>query len=306
MGLGVLTLATPDDYRKAIGLALSLRVSNPGLPIAVACSPKLHTLISPYFDHVVVEDPGVRGFVHKLYLDRYSPFEETFYFDADVLVFRNLNNIIENWRGQAYAVCGNYVTGGVSPFGLDRDRVLRLIGKDKLVHIDGAGHAYFKKSECHKVFDLARDIANRYRQYAGDIRIADEDVMDIALTILQFIPMPHGEFWSRYCSAKKGSVIINAAEGSCTFESAVSGQVQRPYMMHFAAHEAPFVYAGQLRQLFKKFDVGVGGLLRLAIADFYVERVKWPAKMAIKQLLARIGLLSWAERSFRIPTHVRD
>ena len=54
---GVLTLATPNDYLKAIGLALSMRVSNPDVPTAIACSPKIRHLVAPYFDHVIDEKP---------------------------------------------------------------------------------------------------------------------------------------------------------------------------------------------------------------------------------------------------------
>ena len=85
---GILTLATPNDYLKAIGLALSVRVSNPGVPVAVACSAKVRPFVAPYFDHVIAEQAGLRGFVHKVYLDRYSPFTETMFFDSDVLVFK--------------------------------------------------------------------------------------------------------------------------------------------------------------------------------------------------------------------------
>src|ERR1700751_3928974 len=127
MTFGVLTLATTDDYRKAIGLALSVRVSNPGIPIAVACSPRARPFLEPYFDQVVDKDPALHGYVHKIHLDRYSPFDETFYFDSDVLVFRPLQEVLDSWRGQPFAACGNYVTTGISPFGLDRTRVLKLI-----------------------------------------------------------------------------------------------------------------------------------------------------------------------------------
>lgn len=80
MDFGALTLATPADYQKAIGLALSLRVSNPGVPVAVACSPKVRPLVAKYFDYTIDDDPTISGFMHKLHLDRYSPFKETFFF----------------------------------------------------------------------------------------------------------------------------------------------------------------------------------------------------------------------------------
>ena len=77
MSFGILTLATPSDYLKAIGLALSLKVSNPGVPLAVACHPRIKPLLAPHFDFVIDEQPDIRGFAHKVYLDYYTPFEKT-------------------------------------------------------------------------------------------------------------------------------------------------------------------------------------------------------------------------------------
>jgi hypothetical protein len=282
MDFGVLTLATHGDYQKAIGLALSVRVSNPGVPIAVACSKDAREFVAPHFDHVIDQDPLLRRFEHKLYLDKYSPFEETFYFDSDVLIFRPLSEVIGRWRRQPYAACGNYATAGVSAFGLDTETVLRIIGHKKMVKIDGAGHAYFRKPDCIPVFELARKIASNYRDYAGEISLADEDVMNIAMTIMGLTPVPHVEFWSLYCSGKPGSIRLNAAEGECSLEVVVTGQTQRPYMMHFAAREAPFVYAKQLRQLFKKFGVPTNGITSRAIHDFYIRELNWPAKRAVR------------------------
>ena len=275
MSFGVLTLATAGDYRKAIGLALSVRVSNPGVPIAVACAPNMRGLLAPYFDHLIDKDPSLFGYVHKIHIDRYSPFEETFFFDSDVLLFRPLAEVIDHWRGKPYAACGNYTKFFFSLFGLDLDRVL---------------------NKCHAVFDLARQIAANYRDYAGEIKFADEDIIDIALTILNLKPIPHGEFWSRYCTAKKGSIVMNAAEGECRFQSATSGKLQRPHMMHFAGREAPFAYAMQLRRLFAKFNVSTEGLMRSAIEDVYIAGIKYPTKRAGKMLLTKLGLLDIAYR----------
>jgi hypothetical protein len=290
MSFGVLTLATPNDYRKAIGLALSVRVSNPGVPVAVACSPMVRPLVESYFDHIVDEDPSLRGFMHKLHLDRYSPFDETFFFDSDVLVFRPLSEVVGAWRGQPYTACGEYVSGGRSPFGLDRRRALDAIGVDKLVHIDGAGHAYFRKPECAAVFDQARRVALTYQQHGSAVRFCDEDVIDIAMTELGLKPMPRVPFWSRHCSGKTGSMQMDAAQGKCQFELVTSpGRLQRPYIMHFAANEAPFTYALQLRRLFKKFGASRRGLLKQAADDFFETQIKWRIKRALKKVLRIAG-----------------
>ena len=159
---GILTLATPNDYRKAIGLALSVRVSNPGVQIAVACSPRVGKLVAPYFDIIVDENRSLRGFEHKVHLDEYTPFETTFFFDSDILIFRPLQEIVDSWGDQPYLACGIYTTDGFSSFGQDKVKVLKKLGKEKLVTIDGAGHALFRTPQSKEIFDLAREVTARW------------------------------------------------------------------------------------------------------------------------------------------------
>ncbi len=293
MSFGILTLATPGDYKKAIGLALSARVCNQGVPLAVACSPKLQPLLSPYFDHVVPENPALRGFEHKVHLDKYSPFENTFFFDSDVLLFRNLVEIISKWPDQAYTAAGEYLTDGVSSFGMDRQKALQKIGKNKMVVIDGAGHAFFRKPGCYAVFDLAREITKNYREYVGDITYADEDVMNIAMTILGLVPTPRSDFslpsfdfLSRYLSAMPGTMMMDASMGKCHFIARHSGKRTDPYMMHFAANEAPIPYAIQLNRLFKKYGAPTAGLFQEALKDIFVSNLLWPSKTFLRNLLS--------------------
>jgi hypothetical protein len=283
MSFGVLTLATPNDYLKAIGLALSLRISNPGVPVAVACSPKVRLLVEPYFDHVIDEDPSLRGFVHKVHLDRYTPFDETMFFDSDVLVFRPIRLFIEQWGDAPYIACGAYQTGGISSFGLDRKKVAGKIGKDSLVVIDGAGHALFRKPDCLDVFGMARTVTANYRNYAGDIKYADEDVMNIVMTMMDLSPAPHGEFFSRYLSAKPGTMRMDVTKGHCEFVAFTTGRKFSPCMMHFAANEAPLAYGFQLWRLFRHFGVPTNGLVKLALSDVYDRQIKTPLHNSINR-----------------------
>src|SRR5205823_321827 len=103
----------------------------------------------------------------------------------------------------------------LSSFGLDNAKVLKIINHRQLVHIDGAGHAYFEKPSCQQVFDFAREVAKNYRHYAGEIAMADEDVMNITMTQLGIAPMPQFGFWSIYASARKGSLKMDASAGNC-------------------------------------------------------------------------------------------
>lgn len=273
MTLGVLTLATRHDYLKAIGLALSLKCSNPGLPLAVATSKELKSCLKPYFDFVIDEDPNIRGFVHKLYLDIYSPFDTTFFFDSDVLVFKPLEPVIAKWSGQAYVARGYYKNDGFSAFGLDRKNVLQKLGKQELVVIDGAGHALFKKPDCEEAFTRAREVAENYFHYAGNIKLADEDVMSIVMTMLDLAPAKYANFLSRHLSAKPGSLLLAAENAYCRFVEVSNDEVTEPVMMHFAANEGALSYAIQLNRLFKKFGVGINLRVRLInqmVRDLYI------------------------------------
>ena len=276
---GVLTLATPGDYLKAIGLALSLRVSNPGVPIAVACSPSVMPLVKPYFDVIIEEKAGLRGFVHKVHLDEYSPFGETMFFDSDVLVFRPILPFVRSWGSGPYYACGGYMTDGVSSFGLDRRAVLEKLNKPRLVVIDGAGHALFRQPSCKAVFDFARAVTQDYARYVGEqARYADEDVLSIVLTSLDLPPAPdHDYFHARYLSARPGTMTMDATAGICTFiasDPKLNGKRIEPYAVHFADREAPIPYTRQLLGLFRKFGVPTDGLVKMGASDFYRGSIK--------------------------------
>ena len=284
---GILTLATPNDYLKAIGLALSVRVSNPGVQIAVACSARVRPLLEPYFDHVIEEQAGLRGFVHKVYLDKYSPFEETMFFDSDVFVFKPVQPYVDDWRKHAYTATGKMVATGKSTFGMDRAEMLRQLGKPSLVVIDGAGHAYFRKPDCYEIFDTARDVTARHKEIMGPIPYADEDVMDYVMTKYDLPPMPMPDFFSRYRSAVPGTVKLDPGRGECEFVFRDTGKVMHPCMMHFAANEAPGVYHWKLYKLFKQFDIPVAGLWASAVKDCQELYVRLPLHKFKKRVLGK-------------------
>lgn len=286
---GVLTLATPNDYLKAIGLALSLRVSNPGVPVAVACAQAVRPLLEPYFDHVVLETPGLRGFVHKVHLDRYSPYAETVFLDSDVLVFKPLRPYTQRWGRTPYTACGGYIDHGLSGFGLDRKAVMAKIGKDRLVTIDGAGHAYFCKPECTQVFDKAREVTAHYADYAGDIPYADEDVLAIVMSMLDVAPVPYEDFFSRHLSIRPGTLEMDATRGLCRFTGAHNGEPLEPCMMHFANNEGALEYTRQLLRLFRRFGVPRSGLLAQGAADIFTHEVRNRASRGLRSVKKLIG-----------------
>ena len=281
---GVLTLASPSDYLKAIGLALSLRASNPGVPTAVACSKKFHRILQPYFDYVIEEQADLRGFEHKVHLDEYTPFKTTFFLDSDVLVFKPLKPYVELWGNPVYAAQGWFETYGFSTFGLDRAAILKKIGRDRFTVIEGSGHACFRTPESKEMFDLARVITANYTDYAGNIQYADEDAVAIAMTMLDMPPAPFSDFFSRYLSGKPGTIEIDSARARCRFIWRDNNQPFEPCMMHFAANESPIPYTRELLRLFRIYKVPTDGLLRLGLTDFWHSSLKSEVRARIDSI----------------------
>lgn len=272
---GVLTLATMQDYQKAIGLALSLRVSNPGVKVAVVCSSGVGKVLGSYFDYVIEEIKGLKGFRHKVHLDRYSPFQRTFFFDSDVLVFKDLSPFIHRCGDRPYSACGRYMTDGKSSFGLDRRVIIEKMGFAELAVIDGAGHAFFDTDKAASLFDRARYITQNYDSFAPGARYADEDVMNIVLTEFGVSPViDDGRFFSRLLSAKRGTLSMDARYGICSFVEASDGLPRSPCMMHFAADEGFVRYTLELFRLFKHYGVPTKGLLASALGDMMRREIR--------------------------------
>lgn len=290
MGFGILTSAIKTDYYKAIGLALSLRITNPGVPVAIVCPKNIRDLVAPYFNHVVDEDPKFKGFEHKVNLDCYSPFDETLFLDSDILVFRNVKPFLATWGQLPYTACGHYAVGGSSSFGLDIQKTLNLLGKDRFVKIEGVGHGLFRKPECVSFFDRAREVTKNYRSYAGSAKYADEDAVSIVMTMMDYQPAPWGEFFSRYMNAKPGTMHMNAVKGECTFIHLDTGKPYSPCTMHFARDEAAFAYTWQLYKLFRHFGVPTKGLLQFALIGFYKCEIKLRLHQYKNKLKKMLGI----------------
>lgn len=285
MNFGILTLATQSDYLKAIGLALSLKVSNPGVATAVACTPGVKSLLAPYFDFVIDQRPDVKGFAQKVYLDHYTPFDNTLFLDSDILVFKPVAPYIQAWGNDiSYIATGKYVTGGFSSFGFDRNILMQRMGWSRLVCIDGAGHAFFCKPACEAFFTRAREITENYKDIAGSARYADEDVVNIVMTEFGLEPPSRYPFFSRHLSAKRGTWDMDASIGKCRGALAETGKPFEPCMMHFANNEAPLAYTLQLLKLFSKFGLSAKGLYQFGARLFWKRHIKLQLYFKLKQL----------------------
>lgn len=283
---GFLTLAKKSDYQKAIGLALSLKMASPGIPISIVCNETVAALAGDYFDAVIKERNDITGFKHKIFLDQYSPYQKTLFLDADILVFKDVLPVIKLWNGCAYTARGRYCRSGISSFGLDVKTVLSKTGATRFVDISGAGHAYFEKPQCFQFFDLARNISNNYSEYVSSGRFADEDAAGIAMTLLNLPPQEIFGFLGMPWHARKGTLEMDIRVQTCRYVDEVHGNVE-PYLMHFPRKGFPFLYARELSRLFKVNDVRIQGIWRRALLQKLITDLWWPMIKIVK--LKKLG-----------------
>jgi len=280
---GVITLAIPKDYKKAIALALTLKEHSPMLSISIVCSEALKEKVKKYFDAVIIERSDLKGFEHKLYLDEYSPYEKTFFFDADILIMKDIMPIFERWKGSDYAVRGRLAVDGKSSFGLNRKYILNLIGKDKFSVIDGAGHAYFEKPGCKLLFDTSREVLSQYSIYKAN-KFADEDAVGIAMTIIGIKPKDNNGFLGSPWCAINNSFYIDTTNSICSYFDLLYGEVN-PYAVHFPSFAYPIIYARELRRTYRRNNVKITGIWWQAIREVFIFNVLWPFSYKCKSVI---------------------
>jgi len=283
---GVLTLATLKDYRKAIALAVTIKEHSPEIPISVVCSKKIKLKLVDYFDQVIIEKSSLKGFEHKLYLDEYSPYKNTFFFDSDILIIKDIREVASRWKGSGYAVTGKQLSGGISSFGLKRNKVLQMYNKKLFSVIDGAGHAYFEKPQCFQVFEKAREIMADYHIYNAN-HFADEDAIGIALTILGIVPKVNDGVLGSPWHAINNSFNINSDISLCRYLDLEKGVVE-PYFVHFPRYSSPFIYAREMKKSFKRQKIKVNGVYYFALKEIFKINIIWPLIVIKKKILNRV------------------
>jgi len=291
--LGALTLASKHDSLKAIGLALSFKMHHPTIPISVVCHEDLFSLLEPFFDLLIRKKTGIKGYEHKIYLDEYTPYSETIFLDADMLCFGDVTKVCQGWSSYPYAAVGSYSTEGVSDFGLDTERVLEITKKTQLADINGSGHAYFRWPECQQLFQTGREVAANYNIYGANLRFADEDIMNIVMTMYDIPPQKEKgyQFFGMPCHAVDNSLEIDVTAGVCSYRDAVKGWWE-PSVMHFARRQFPILYARQLTQLFRYHRVKIPAcaLWVDAMKNKMITGMIWPLKTKVKKIMVFFGL----------------
>ncbi|WDI30965.1 hypothetical protein PUV54_13475 [Hyphococcus flavus] len=147
-------------FEMAVNLALSARLNDPNRPVTLLykdCS-ELPEELAPYFqDCRPFENPeAYPGVTIKLGVYEPSPYEETFFVDADCLIMkRDMDRHWEKYGAQDFAISGDVVKSGAA-YGCDVEKMMAAAGVDYFCDMN-CGVLFFRKSDkAQKVFADAR------------------------------------------------------------------------------------------------------------------------------------------------------
>jgi hypothetical protein len=155
----------PARYvRQAENLCLSLRWHMPGTALAIITDAGS----VEGFDHIVPVDSlrwGL-GVSQKIFLDEYTPFEETLYLDADCLATRPFHAELEALRNFSFTTAGHsYLPPSACYKGAASLAVtLGALALSRLPVFNGGLYFFRRDPASQELFDLARDLLRRWRE----------------------------------------------------------------------------------------------------------------------------------------------
>ena len=196
---GYLTIATGSeqflDY--AINLRLSCHYNDPNRPFALLTDEELvkkahEKGVSYYFDKIILYQGNYISWQIKFDLFDLSPFDETFYIDADSLMIKDPNPAWEAVAGKHFAVQGQERFKG-EWYGRTEKEIMEMLGISYFPKFNG-GFIYFDKStKALQVFEKSHDLFEDYDKL-GFKRSrgleADEPIIGVAMALCNLKPVP--------------------------------------------------------------------------------------------------------------------
>ncbi|MFD0941969.1 hypothetical protein [Pedobacter boryungensis] len=130
------------------------------------------------------------GFSPKLHLDKLAPEGQTLFIDSDCLIFGNLDNLFERFKGKSVSVVGGYIADG-EWFG----EIKEICKQFNIPHIPkfNGGIYYLEKGKmASKVYAKARELEKDYDKI-GFVRLRnrpnDEVLMALAMQLYEMTPL---------------------------------------------------------------------------------------------------------------------
>ncbi|MDA0323700.1 MAG: hypothetical protein O2923_13455 [Verrucomicrobia bacterium] len=233
---GVLTFAQGKDvyFDMAVTFALSVRMTNPHLPLAVITD-REDSVLNEYYDFIILHrDDCGDGFVEKMYVNHYTPFRRTLYLDADMLVIKDIESTWDDLDGTPFVCLARKVMTEGYWYG-DVASHCKVFDLEALPTLN-AGLMYFEKCEsCDRMLDealaMVPDYDDRGLKRNRDL-IADEPLLAI---VMHRRGMPLFEDDQKLMASPMDCAWfkVESLTGTCSFET--EGVLYSPAIVHFSA-----------------------------------------------------------------------
>jgi hypothetical protein len=234
---GYIILACDDNkYRDmAINLARSLRVFDPCRPVCLIHDNKIDITEECrrlFHDFVLIEkNPEFVGVMNKVRLYDLTPYDQTMYLDADMLLMRpNMFAYWELLNGQYFNMTGDKCVTG---HWYSRD-VAEIVRKFKLPYMVmmNSGVFYFEKSiRAKRVFDRAIELFRLYKEELSAIhrgrpgQFADEPIFGVVMGEQRLEPVQtiegHGSWMVTTWQTRRH--VFDPEHGVCYFQMSSTG-----------------------------------------------------------------------------------
>jgi len=230
-------------------LALSLLQTNPGIKRAVISDVPEGEFTGLYDIYIPYDKSFGNGISQKLYLDKYSTFEETLFIDSDCLVFDSLDNMITLCRKHPFAVFGDQISSG--NWYMDVTAMCKKFNLQSIPLFNG-GTYYFKKTAlAGSIYDKARELAENYiglgfTQFRGSVN--EEPLIAVAMAINSVEAVDDRGTGMRTPIGMSGPLKIDVLNKKCAFNK--QGEHVEPVILHFAGSYADaFHYKREVAKL---------------------------------------------------------
>jgi len=269
---GIITIAHGEKryIEMAKMLAVSLRLTNPGIKRAVISDVPQAEFNGLYDTYIPYNPDYGKGLSQKLYLDKYSPFDETLFIDSDCLVVNSLAHTLELCRKYPVAVFGDQIATG--EWYMDVATICRKFNLPSIPLFNG-GTYYFKKSDMTtKIYEQARKLHENYtelgfHEFRGSIN--EEPLISVAMAMNHVEAADDNGAGMRTPIGISGPLEIDVLNGKCAFNK--SGAYVEPAILHFSGSYAiAFHYK---REVSKLKLISAFPFLNRALASFMVNAI---------------------------------
>jgi hypothetical protein len=248
---GIITIAQGDKryVEMAKALALSLIKTNPEIKRGVITDAAQQEFDGLYDIYIPYNESYGKGLNQKLYLDKYSPFEETLFIDADCLVVTSLNNMLTLCRNYTFVVFGGPISTDI--WYMDVAATCNKFNLSSIPLFNG-GTYYFKNgSTTTCIYDKARELKENYTENGFEIfrgSINEEPLIAVAMAINNTEAIEDNGIGMRTPIGILGPLQIDVLNNKCRFNK--EGEMVEPAIMHFSgAYSAAFHYKRELAKL---------------------------------------------------------